>query len=427
MGRLKFNSWCKVLTSICIIVLSSCKSISYPKFLHANLTAFGHKNSAHFTGVMVVDPEASDTLVKYHHNNYFVPASTAKIFTLYAALQLLPPKIPALRYRLSTDTLFIKGTGDPSFLNPNIADSTALNFLKKFNTIGLLQNNYEGDKFMPGWAWEDYQYYFSPELNPLPLFGNVVEIYQDDSLIVHPKYFRNDTAIEDGRPLRLENSNTFFVSGGLRDTIQVPYITSEDLTISLLKNVLDRDVFKAESDFTPSQTLFGMETDSILKQMLWESDNFVAEQLMLVASSTLSDTLSFTKARNHIFKTTLEGLPQEPRWVDGSGLSRYNLFTPESMVFVLDKLRKQLPEKRLFSLFPAWNANGTQKKPKKEENHFIFAKSGSMGNVYNLCGYLQTKKGNTLIFGFMNNNFRNPSREIRMYMYKVLHQIHEKY
>ena len=69
----------------------------------------------------------------------------------------------------------------------------------------------------------------------------------------------------------------------------------------------------------------------IYKQMLEDSDNFTAEQLLLTASSTLSDTLQFNTIKAHTNKHLLKW-KQEPRWVDGSGLSRYNLFSPENLV-----------------------------------------------------------------------------------------------
>ena len=70
--------------------------------------------------------------------------------------------------------------------------------------------------------------------------------------------------------------------------------------------------------------------------MMQESDNFLAEQLLLLASSTLSDTLNTKTAIEYMLNNHLKDLKQQPRWVDGSGLSRYNLFSPEAIVYVLN-------------------------------------------------------------------------------------------
>ncbi len=144
-------------------------------------------------------------------------------------------------------------------------------------------------------------------------------------------------------------------------------------------------------------------------------------------TSTLSDTLSFDIAKDYVLEKYLSDLKQEPRWVDGSGLSRYNLFTPESMVSLLHKLYSELDRQRLFTILPAWDSNGTIKSLNSTTNHFIFAKSGSMGNIYNLCGYLKTKSGKTFIFSFMNNHFRIPFKEVRIQIEKTLKLIHDAY
>ncbi|TKD62555.1 D-alanyl-D-alanine carboxypeptidase [Flavobacterium sp. ASW18X] len=162
--------------------------------------------------------------------------------------------------------------------------------------------------------------------------------------------------------------------------------------------------------------------------MLRKSDNFLAEQLMLTSAAYQTDSMSFDAMRNYLLKTRLQGILEEPLWVDGSGLSRYNLFTPTSVVQLLGKMHKELDSTRLFSLLPIWNANGTiSNTPQNRESNFIYAKSGSMGGVSNLAGYLRTKKGNLLYFSLMNNNFRRPSSAIREEMYLLLEQLYSTY
>ncbi len=206
-------------------------------------------------------------------------------------------------------------------------------------------------------------------------------------------------------------------------------MTSDSLTQHMLETVLEKKI--ALVDHFPEgqeQTLYGMETDSVYKQMLFKSDNFLAEQLLMTASSMVSDTLGTKRAIDYMLEHDFSDLEQQPRWVDGSGLSRYNLFTPKSFVQILHKLYKEVPEERLFAIFPMWGPDSTVKEWEDLSTEpFLFAKSGSFGNNYNLSGYIKTKTGRLLIFSFMNNHFKVPSLEIRKTMYATLKELHEHY
>jgi D-alanyl-D-alanine carboxypeptidase/D-alanyl-D-alanine-endopeptidase (penicillin-binding protein 4) len=127
---------------------------------------------------------------------------------------------------------------------------------------------------------------------------------------------------------------------------------------------------------------------------------------LLLASSTLSDSLNSAKARRFVLENHLSDLEQPPSWVDGSGLSRYNLFTPESIVHVLYKLYVEIPKERLFQFFPTGGVSGTLEDwYSGNPEPYLFAKTGSLSNNHCLSGYLLTKSGKILIFSFMNNHF----------------------
>jgi D-alanyl-D-alanine carboxypeptidase/D-alanyl-D-alanine-endopeptidase (penicillin-binding protein 4) len=380
----------------------------------------------HFTGLLVIDPTTNDTLVNQNANKYFTPASNTKIFTLYTALKLLPEKLPALKYVQKNDTLFIEGTGDPTLMHFDFENQTTIDFLKKHKNIALHLNNYSGNRYGPGWAWEDYDTYFSSEVSSLPLFGNVITVTQTDSLLVVPNHFKETTFQGSRKKLREERRNSFFIPY-TTDTLQIPFITSQKLTVTLLKKATGCSISITKGmPAVRKQILWGINTDTLCKKMMQESDNFLAEQLMLMASSQLSDSLSFAVARDNILEKKLADLEHPPRWVDGSGLSRYNLFTPNSMVRTLHKMYREFPKERLFYLFPRWNESGTLKNS-EGGNAFIIAKSGALGNNYNLSGYLITKSGKVLIFSYMNNHFRVPIRDIRIKIKETLQQLHENY
>src|SRR5690606_38712938 len=112
---------------------------------------------------------------------------------------------------------------------------------------------------------------------------------------------------------------------------------------------------------------------------------------------------------------------------DGSGLSRYNLFTPRTMVALLEKIYEKVPQDRLFNILPTGGTSGTLRNMFKGQEAFVHAKTGSLTNVYCLSGYLITKKGKLLYFSFMNNSFVRPTSEVRTEVARVLTGLHEKY
>ena len=118
-----------------------------------------------------------------------------------------------------------------------------------------------------------------------------------------------------------------------------------------------------------------------------------------------------------------------PRWVDGSGLSRYNLVTPRYLCQVLDQLYHTQNQDRLFSLFPAGGLRGTIKEWYNNDTGkpYIFAKTGSMSGVHCLSGYIVTKSGKILIFSFMHNNFRGSNKAWKIEMQRILAIIWEQY
>jgi len=382
-----------------------------------------------FTGFLILDAESNDTLYNLNSTKYFTPASNTKIFTLFTALQFLPDKIPALKYLTKNDTLYVEGTGDPSFLHPYFKDSTALNFLRGHRNVALYLNNFEEDKFGPGWSWGDYEYYYQPERSPFPLYGNVVTLHNTDVLNVTPSYFL-DKVVPINYTLQRElEKNVFYFGKSRKDTVEIPYKTDSTLTRTLLEDVLGKKI--RITDRMPSgekKILYGLPSDSLYRRMMHESDNMVAEQLLLLASSSISDTLSGERLRDYVLNDQLSDLKQPPRWVDGSGLSRYNLFTPESIVHVLHKMYKEIPKERLFDLFPTGGVSGTLESwyPGDPEP-YIHAKTGSLGNVHCVSGYLVTKSGKTLIFSFMNNHFRHPSSEVKKRMQRIFEEIRDIY
>lgn len=416
------------LITVFLVGCSSSRTRGFEKKVTRELQM--NKFGEHFTGLMVLDPSSGDTLVSVNSDLYFTPASNTKIFTLYTAVKILDDSVPALKYFVSGDTLTFSGTGNPSILHPNFRDSSAVNFLSGFSELVYVPGRFSEGRYGPGWAWEDFDSSFSPERSSLPLYGNVVSITKGENLRIEPQLFTDSVSVSTNNERREEKHNYFYFNPSRSDSLQIPFITSDELTLSLLENILGKSIRTGEA-FPEEQKMIMMGStpaDTLYKRLMQESDNFIAEQLLMVSSFVLSDTISSVLARDFVLDSYLSEMEYKPRWVDGSGLSRYNLFTPSSMVYVLKKLLDEKGREWLFSVFPSGGKNGTLEEWYTGNPHpYVFAKSGTLGNTYCLSGYLITKSGKILIFSFMNNHYLEPASRIKARMQVVLEGIRDTY
>lgn len=449
----------------------------------------------HFTGFALYDTEQEEMVYTHQADKYYTPASNTKIFTLYAALKLLGDSIPALEYRISGDSLLFTGTGDPTFLHPDIMDldttyaQQVYHFLKnREEQLVYVPRPTEDKYFGPGWAWSDYNFYYSPEKSVFPIYGNIVRFQFMKGFnkpLASPVFF---TSYIDGFPdpeapyavFRAQHENYFsyaFKEDSLSFERDVPFIQSDELTAKLLADTLRKNVqrlkpkrkslmespmesrveLQVESpleslsasqrgsapDALPglenhsqegfpvfTQKLYSLPVDSVYKQMMHASDNFFAEQLLMLCSSVFKDTLSTEWTINYMKKHYLNDLPDEPVWRDGSGLSRYNLQTPRTMVALLQKVDEELSDERIKDIFPAGGESGTisawYANPEGGEP-FVFAKTGTLSNMSALSGFLYTKSGKKLIFSFLYNNYITSTLPLKQETEKILQDIYLNY
>lgn len=394
----------------------------------------------HHAGFVLYDPAKKKTLFSYNGERYFTPASNTKIFTFYATLSILGDSVPGLRYIQRGDSLIIAGTGDPSFLYPyTFSNSVAYDFLKNTpHDIYYSESLFNTSPLGPGWAWSDYLYSYSVERSAFPVYGNFFVVSRDagKKLSVSPAYFKKYFWLADSTQ-RSEisreigsNRIDYFPGRNHRATEkwEVPFKSSAVLVTDLLSDTLKRQVRILSRPYAGEmKTLFSVPTDSLLKTMMQQSDNFIAEQLLLMCSQLLSDTLQPEITIRYMKQNRLTDLPDKPVWVDGSGLSRYNLFTPRSIVTLWEKIYAEAEHDRLFRLLAAGGRTGTLRNWYKADVPYIYGKTGTLSNNHSLSGYLITKKGRTLIFSFMNNNFTAPVAELRREMESILKRIRDNY
>jgi D-alanyl-D-alanine carboxypeptidase/D-alanyl-D-alanine-endopeptidase (penicillin-binding protein 4) len=173
-------------------------------------------------------------------------------------------------------------------------------------------------------------------------------------------------------------------------------------------------------------TIHSQPTDSLLKPMMHRSDNFFAEQSLLMVSNEMLGVMNDAKIIDTILKTDFKDLPQKPRWADGSGLSRYNLFTPQDLVFILNKMKNEFGMDRIKEILPTGN-EGTLSNYYKAEQGYIFAKTGTLSGVVAFSGFLYTKKNKLLIFSVLVNNHQASATQVRRAVEKFIEGIRNKY
>ena len=394
-----------------------------------------------FVGFALYDPELGQMVVEHNADKYFVPASNTKLFTFYASLKMLGDTIPALKYTVKGDSLLFWGTGDPTFAHMDLKNSIAYDFLKnRKEKLYYIQAPFASTPFATNWGWDDYNYYYQPERSIFPIHGNIVKFYRKENspYTVTPAAFKatlkadtakvqpqGDAFVRDWR----SNNITFYPKSAKPDfSLEVPFITSAETTVKLLADTLKRDVVLLKRPIPETATILpGLPSDSVYKRMLQVSDNLLAEQLLVMASGKISDTLAVEKSIKYVLNNYLQDLPDKPVWVDGSGLSSMNMFTPRSIIALLQKLQQERPTDKLLPMLAVGGRPGTFRSIYKAEVPFVFGKSGTLSHVHNQSGYIRTKSGKLLLFSFMNNNFKEPSSVVREEMVRIMTEIHEKY
>lgn len=374
-----------------------------------------------FVGVCLYDSASKNFIEEYNSNKMFVPASTTKLFTTYAALKYIDDSIVGAIISSDSNKNFkVIGTGDPTFLHPDFKNQivhTALNNLSSFTLV-----NNSNDNFLPyskGCSWEDYDATFMPEKTNFPIYGNTVRFnVSNKNIFVFPKLFNSSYFISSNTKLKREIGKNIFYIHKNKTQFEIPFTTQNNncLTELLIDTFLNYKNIVEQTNFNEKNTaswvkIYSQPRDTVIKKILYNSNNFFAEQLLLNASFNRFGFNNDELLIDSILKKDLADLPQKPNWIDGSGLSRYNLQSPQNFVFLLNKLKDEFGYYKLQSLLPTSN-EGTLKNFFINYKNKIFAKTGSMSNTFSLCGYLITNKNNKITFSIIVNNANLSSLQV---------------
>lgn len=415
-------------------------------------------------GISIYDPGSARYLYDFQGDKFFVPASNTKLFTLYAGLRYLGDSLAGIRYWKTDTAIFLIPSGDPTLLHPDFSRQPVIDLLQRTKKkIWLIDNNWQDQALGKGWAWDDYNEDYAAERSSLPVYGNTIRWVQewpkskgtDLSVDATPSFyslpevdwrvrFNPDAGQKKFLVERERDENVFRITGGEEKykTQDVPFITyGVGSALVLLKDTVGKTIFTRQQlplglyDRSPSaqagsshgwMVLHSQPVDSLFRPMMWHSDNFFAEQTLLMVSNERLGIMNDARIIDTLLNGDLRELPQRPVWVDGSGLSRYDLFSPRDFVWVLDKMSRDFGLARMERLLPT-GGEGTLGAYYKGDSGAIFAKTGSMSGIVSLSGYLVTKKNRLLIFSILVNNHSGGATAVRRKIERLVEAIREKY
>ena len=413
-------------------------SQKYNKRIERKIKKIEALNGAHIA-ISLMDLNSGKKLAAIDENKYMNPASNIKLLTFLASINSFD-SIPSIKYFIENDTILnFKSTGFPLLLHPIYQDLNILRFFQNDYHLVYHNSKEEIPKFGPGWSWDDYNYYFSSEISKFPIYGNAVSFYKDSlssKIKVFPNFFENKLRVifnkEEPVIKRFEDKNIFNVNKykwNINDTIQRPFITSDSLFINLLSKALNKKIkMKDEKDSIINwKTLYSKCSEDLYKALLQDSDNLVAESLLLMISKYKFDNFNSNQAIDFLKKQWDNFLLDPLIWVDGSGVSRYNLITSRNLISILNQIHKKIGWKEINKLFPVGGISGTLKdyyKSKKEP--FVFAKTGTLRNNHNLSGFLIGKSKKKYIFSIMVNHHKSSNIDVRKAIGDLLFYLRKK-
>jgi D-alanyl-D-alanine carboxypeptidase/D-alanyl-D-alanine-endopeptidase (penicillin-binding protein 4) len=391
-----------------------------------------------------VDLESGETVMAENEDKTCLPGSNMKLFTFYAARKVFGDSLCAGCLYQKTDSLIFIPSGDPGFLYKNLSHGRMLSRLVNSGKeiVFVAWPETDGEVFGSGWAWDDDGKSFQPGRTPLGIYGGKLALSKrpdkppvvpgtllDDSFQYQPgsrkateiklskKPFENTIALN-----RKINKNDSF-------DLVFSFYPDHDLLLDLLADTLGKNT--QTTHFLPyegDQECFYRPADILYKEMLFESDNFIAEQLMFMIGREATGTFSVSNGIRFALNNLLsEFSVKNLQWVDGSGLSRYNLASPSTMTSLIKQMHLEMGMTILKEYLPEGGKEGTISNYYWGDPGYVWAKTGSLQNNYALSGVIQCASGKHLAFSIMVNNHTVHKNEVIKAVESLLKYIRDEF
>ena len=419
-----------------------------------------HLPSNSEVGISVYNLSTDQYVYNYQAEKLSRPASTLKLVTAITALSnpIAPFETTLwidgdLKGKTLYGNIYIVGGLDPEFSEPEMNQ-----LISKFTELPIdtLVGNIFGDVSLKdslywgnGWAWDDNPGSYQPYISPLMYNKGKVEITAKPSipgelaqLSAYPKstYYTLDNQTVSNRKQAgnfkltrgwLQDLNNIQAYGNVSRT-QVKEINIANSAYFFIHSFCDKlidcgiyiDGYYGIEEFKHTQTsqlIAQIHTpiDKVIKTMLKDSDNLNAEALLIQLGKLSKQKHLSTKdglKKVEELLTHIQVQAEEYRIVDGSGLSPYNLISPQLLVKLL---RFAYQDKALFNTLyqalPIAGIDGTLAYRMKNTSAYnrTKAKTGTISAVSGLSGYTTNSKGEILAFAILNQNILKQSQARR--------------
>ena len=193
--------------------------------------------------------------------------------------------------------------------------------------------------------------------------------------------------------------------------------------VNLLSRVTNNNIiYNNKNDSLGWSVLYTNNENKLYKALLHDSDNGIAESLLLMISKSLSGRFS-TKTAIEILKNRWRDVFEDDLiWYDGSGVSRYNMFTPRTIIQVLKLIRNEIQWTEIKKLFPKSGESGTLLDYPGLKN--IYAKTGTLEKqLQPFLVFFENRKGKIIMFSIMVNHFNSSAGEIRKGIDEIVNKI----
>lgn len=410
-------------------------------------------------GVVVIDLNTNETLYERNPTRSFIPASNMKLFSDAAALLALGPDY-RFKSNLTTDaprvdkgtlkgSLYLQLPGDPSFsktdLDHLLVALPQWGIRRIQGNVVLVSNTHQIASTPPGRMASDGKYSYGASVSPVMFDENRITITVNPaskvgkpawlelgdpdapiSLINHVKTTAHTTRC--GLNFNMDDKNQVTVSGCIavgqwavqeRIAIRHPLYYAQTLIRSHLAQLniqLEGQILLGQAP-NASLLLSSHRSKPIAQLMadtLKPSDNLYADSLFLHTATILSGSPLNWQQAQPIVKQFLQQQTeinlQSAVLIDGSGLSRNDLLTPQQTVDLLKFLHDRFPlSYEYIAALPIAGQDGTLQKRfrKPTQQGLLRAKTGTMTGIMSLSGYLYTANSHTLAFAIYINKTKD--------------------